>query len=331
MSVCWAAVALPVDTLALRSKDERFDGLLLSFAQQHEGIDSILESFFGFLRRKTDFFSHVDRAKAAVLAQVESHAQVYEREKAAKKATSTSSTAAAKAKAAPASAPSASSTAKATTAVPVPAPSPAAAPAAPKAAAAAPVVAAAPESGAAASVGESPSASAPAPATPATATSSSSEALAAVSAGATDGATAVEEVDMSAPCDPAKKPNSGNGGNTDKYTWHQTLSEVTIMVPLPLGCRGRDVVCDYSATRIKFGLKGKAPIVDGAFPKRVKTSESNWLLGKHGCTAASLTAACLTVVTMLQLTFVWCGRLGHGHHDHLAAKGVRHGVVEEHR
>ena len=43
--------------------DERFDGLFLGLAQQCRGIDDILDAFFGFLRRKTDFLSMPDRAK----------------------------------------------------------------------------------------------------------------------------------------------------------------------------------------------------------------------------------------------------------------------------
>jgi hypothetical protein len=45
------------------SEDERFDAMLLSIAQQHQGIDNLLDTFCGFLRRKTDFFSGGDVRK----------------------------------------------------------------------------------------------------------------------------------------------------------------------------------------------------------------------------------------------------------------------------
>jgi hypothetical protein len=41
------------------SEDEsRFDGILMTIVQQTGGIDGFFESVFGFLRRKTDFYSN---------------------------------------------------------------------------------------------------------------------------------------------------------------------------------------------------------------------------------------------------------------------------------
>ena len=55
---------------------ERFDSLLLGIAQQHDGIDPLLETFFSFLRRKTDFFSRPEMAQDAVRKVLERHASL---------------------------------------------------------------------------------------------------------------------------------------------------------------------------------------------------------------------------------------------------------------
>ena len=44
-------------------EDDRFDGLYLNLAQQNQGIDNLLDSFFGFLRRKTDFYTGASEAQ----------------------------------------------------------------------------------------------------------------------------------------------------------------------------------------------------------------------------------------------------------------------------
>jgi len=70
--------------------DERFDGMYMNMAQGMGGIDPLLDSFFGFLRRKTDFFAGAaseDAAKDQVLkafAKNKARSDEDEREKAAK-------------------------------------------------------------------------------------------------------------------------------------------------------------------------------------------------------------------------------------------------------
>lgn len=50
------AIELPPRVLALSMADERFDPLLLQMCQGHDSMASILNTFFSFLHRKTDFY-----------------------------------------------------------------------------------------------------------------------------------------------------------------------------------------------------------------------------------------------------------------------------------
>ena len=78
------------------------------------------------------------------------------------------------------------------------------------------------------------------------------------------------------------KPNSGNGGDLDKYRWIQTLEEVTVFVKLPDNITSKQLDIQMKASSLKIGVKGQTPIVDGALHKKIKTGDSLWTLETDG-------------------------------------------------
>ncbi|KAF8453139.1 CS domain-containing protein [Terfezia claveryi] len=62
------------------------------------------------------------------------------------------------------------------------------------------------------------------------------------------------------------------------YKWRQTIGDVDISVPVPKGTRARDLVVDIKKLRLKVGVKGKEPIIDGDLPKAIQVDESTWTL-----------------------------------------------------
>ncbi|XP_028413887.1 nuclear migration protein nudC-like [Dendronephthya gigantea] len=79
------------------------------------------------------------------------------------------------------------------------------------------------------------------------------------------------------------KPNVGNGCDLDNYSWTQTLSELEIRVPLCVDfkVKGRDVIVDTKKKHIKIGLKGHPLILDGELYKEIKLEESIWTLDQN--------------------------------------------------
>jgi len=74
------------------------------------------------------------------------------------------------------------------------------------------------------------------------------------------------------------KPNAGNGADLPNYKWTQTLEELELRVPLPMAVKSRDMICDLQKRHLKIGLKGHPLIIDGDLEADVKVEESAWVL-----------------------------------------------------
>ncbi|DBA04562.1 TPA: hypothetical protein N0F65_011110 [Lagenidium giganteum] len=85
----------------------------------------------------------------------------------------------------------------------------------------------------------------------------------------------------------------GNGGWTPRYTWTQSLQDVTMQVEVPAGTRARDVTCKFTATSLRVALRNAGcgdngseqdnVLVEGEFYERIRVDESLWSLdsGNH--------------------------------------------------
>ncbi|CAN8252762.1 unnamed protein product [Cochlearia groenlandica] len=71
-------------------------------------------------------------------------------------------------------------------------------------------------------------------------------------------------------------PNKGNGTDLENYSWVQTLQEVTVNIPVPTGTKARSVVYEIKKNRLKLGLKGQDPIIDGELYRSVKPDDCYW-------------------------------------------------------
>lgn len=69
-----------------------------------------------------------------------------------------------------------------------------------------------------------------------------------------------------------------NGAVNDNYTWSQTLYETTVEVPMPQGTRGKDLDVVMTKQKLKVGLKGKTPVIDGDLPETINEEDSMYTI-----------------------------------------------------
>eukprot|EP00931_Biecheleriopsis_adriatica_P101389 TRINITY_DN76539_c0_g1_i1.p1 TRINITY_DN76539_c0_g1~~TRINITY_DN76539_c0_g1_i1.p1 ORF type:complete len:360 (+),score=111.06 TRINITY_DN76539_c0_g1_i1:88-1080(+) len=78
--------------------------------------------------------------------------------------------------------------------------------------------------------------------------------------------------------DSKEPPPPGNGGSTDKYNWTQTLGTLEVFVPVPPGVKAKQIVCDIRGESLKLGVKGEPLILDGKLHAKVKPDDCMWTL-----------------------------------------------------
>jgi len=85
-------------------------------------------------------------------------------------------------------------------------------------------------------------------------------------------------------------PNKGRGADLEHYSWTQTLSEVTVLVPVPKGMKARQLDVIISKQHLRVGVKGEAPIIDGDLSESIKPDDCLWNLA-DGVVELTLTKA----------------------------------------
>jgi Holliday junction resolvase-like predicted endonuclease len=65
------------------------------------------------------------------------------------------------------------------------------------------------------------------------------------------------------------------------YRWKQELGEVDIIVPVPKGTRGKDVVVVIQKKKLSVGLKGQDKIMEGQLCQEIKIDESTWTIRRY--------------------------------------------------
>jgi hypothetical protein len=244
--------------------DDRFDSLFMNVAQGANGIEPLMDNLFGFLRRKTDFYTAPpEKIHEMVIKALKKQGEIYDQEQAKKAAFREKEE---KRKKALAEKKKKEEIEKAVLAAAATTKKPAAA----------------------ATAGDDDVLELTGDGAFDASTALSAAPTKAASAGAkmdldNTGPLSAEKMEEMAKEAEDKEeedttpPPVGNGGSTDKYTWTQSLSEVTVNIKVPPGTKAKMLNVDIKNNSLKVGMKGQSePIIDGSFHKRVFLDDTLW-------------------------------------------------------
>ncbi len=70
-----------------------------------------------------------------------------------------------------------------------------------------------------------------------------------------------------------------NGGKTDKYSWTQTLGELSVSVPIPADVKSKFIDIEFTSDTLKVAVKGRpGAIISGKLHKRIKVDDCTWTI-----------------------------------------------------
>lgn len=70
-----------------------------------------------------------------------------------------------------------------------------------------------------------------------------------------------------------------HGSKNEKYEWQQTLSEVTVIIPVPKNIKGKDLIIKVTANDFSVTIKGsQEPLISGQMYKTIKHGQVDWQL-----------------------------------------------------
>jgi hypothetical protein len=68
-----------------------------------------------------------------------------------------------------------------------------------------------------------------------------------------------------------------NGDSCEKYDWSQSITEVTMQIPIPDGTTSKQMEIEIKAKHLFVKIKGQdQPLLDGELQEKVKIDDSFW-------------------------------------------------------